>query len=136
MDDAERGSAEAEEESRLHVPEWSDLKSLADSALRTFGWNFLLAYNIRAGVSVVLRAIGLLRTRPASLLSLSKLLSERHVVVREEAVRIGLFVAGTTATYRFVSSLLAMTRQRNDGLNDFLGGCTAGLFASVLDADR
>mmetsp|Transcript_41435 Transcript_41435/g.81233 ORF Transcript_41435/g.81233 Transcript_41435/m.81233 type:complete len:508 (+) Transcript_41435:70-1593(+) len=61
------------------------------SALRTFIRNFGIAFGIRAGFSVTLRAFTLLRSNPRNFFNLDHLLGEKNLVVRTEAVRWGLF---------------------------------------------
>ena len=54
--------------------------------------SFILSYGIRTTVSVLLRALFLLRTQPKALLSLRQLLDEKNLVVRVDAVKLGLTI--------------------------------------------
>lgn len=76
-------------------------------ALKTGLTNFLLAYNIRAGVALLLRFARALAQRPGELKSLDKFLGEGSLKFRVEAVRMGLFLGCFSGTYRAVTHGLA-----------------------------
>ena len=83
-------------------------KIFVDSgALRTFMINFLLVYNVRFGLALVVRLVTLARSSPRTLLNLGEILSEKHLHFREEAVRMGLFVASFSGLYISVRAALA-----------------------------
>jgi hypothetical protein len=75
-----------------HVHDHKDvsLVECGKHSLFNFLNSFVLAYGIRTGVSVLLRAIQLFKQRPKDLMSLQKLFDERHLIVRVDAVRLGL----------------------------------------------
>lgn len=80
---------------------------LIDSkAVKGFLVNFLLAYNVRAGVAMLLRAVRLLTSKPGDMRSLDKFLGESNLSFRTEAVRIGLFFGGFAGMYRAVLAAL------------------------------
>ena len=91
---------------------------LESGSLRTFMINFLLVYNVRFGIALLGRIFTLARTSPKSLLDLGEILSEKHLIFREEAVRMGMFVATLSGIYIALKRFL-------------LGGLTAGSQASV-----
>ena len=74
---------------------------------RTFG----LAFGLRATLSILRRLFALIRSkRPTQALSLRALLTERHVVFREEAARVGLFVGGFSGIFTLVYHLIQVQR--------------------------
>jgi hypothetical protein len=75
-------------------------------ALRQSMINFLLAYNVRFGVALVLRIISLAMSSPKTLLDLGEILSEKHLHFREEAVRMGLFIGSFSGLYLTSKALL------------------------------
>lgn len=85
-----------------------EAKSALAAGASTFGRNFLLTYNIRAGVGLVLHLLGTARRKPRSLTSLRDLVSEGSLVFREDAVRLGLFVGGFTGIFVAAERLLKL----------------------------
>lgn len=76
------------------------------SALKTFLINFVLTYNLRAGISLLIRILTVLRRHPSNILSLKLLIAESNFTIREEAVRTGLLVAFFTSIYKAILTLL------------------------------
>ena len=63
----------------------------------SFWRSFVLAYMGRAGVAVTSRGLGLLRSGIRATCWFEKLLGERHMHYREDAVRLGMFLARSRA---------------------------------------
>ncbi|KAJ0411221.1 hypothetical protein ATCC90586_003860 [Pythium insidiosum] len=93
--------------------------------------NFLLAYNTRAGIGVLLRVFKLLQKRQfralldltqlldekhlaqfRALLDLTQLLDEKHLAFRVDAVSLGLFLGWFTGGYRGLRALLPHVLRR------------------------
>ncbi|GLE02894.1 hypothetical protein PINS_up011758 [Pythium insidiosum] len=75
--------------------------------------NFLLAYNTRAGIGVLLRVFKLLQKRQfAAVLDLTQLLDEKHLAFRVDAVSLGLFLGWFTGGYRGLRALLPHVLRR------------------------
>jgi len=104
-------------------------------ALRIFVTNFLMAYNIRAGISVLLRAITMAAKRPKDLLSLDKILGESGLSFRVEAVRIGFFVGGFSGIYAAVTHSLThlVSGGKRLGWHSVAGGYLAGLSLAFMN---
>ncbi|KAF1328211.1 hypothetical protein FI667_g7075, partial [Globisporangium splendens] len=69
--------------------------------------NFLLAYNTRAGIGVLLRIFKLLLKRNVrAMFDLKQLLDEKHLSFRVDAVSFGLFLGWFTGGYRGLRALL------------------------------
>lgn len=94
--------------------------------LRTFMINFLLVYNARFGVALVARLATLATTSPRTLLDLGEILSERHLQFREEAVRMGLFVATFGAVVVAVKRALHLYDEDRAWYSSAIGGTAAG----------
>eukprot|EP00924_Labyrinthula_sp_SR-Ha-C_P008971 snap_masked-scaffold_2-processed-gene-8.13-mRNA-1 protein AED:0.06 eAED:0.09 QI:0/0/0/0.33/1/1/3/0/577 len=77
------------------------------NAMKLFVSNFLLTYNLRSGVFLLIRILQVILTKPNSILSLKLLLDETDFRVREEAVRSGLLVGLFTSIYKAVTVFLA-----------------------------
>lgn len=75
-------------------------------ALRTSMINFVLIYNVRFMLALVVRLVTLGRTSPRTLLDLGEILSEKHMHFREEAVRMGLFVGSFSGIYLSMRKVL------------------------------
>lgn len=108
--------------------------SVVDS-IRLFIRNFGIAYGIRSGMSVFLRAFHLATTEPSALLSLDKIFGEAHLQFRADAVRWGLFLGWTTGGYCLVHGIL----QKHFGVNTWncmVSGAIAGLGAIVHGAEQ
>jgi len=110
---------------------------LVDSkALKSFMTNFLLVYNIRAGIAVLLRLVRLVLQKPRDMLSLTKLVGETHLHFRIEAVRMGLFIGGFTGIYRAVCHGLAVyvSKGLRERWHAAVGGWLAGLSLYFMDS--
>ncbi|KAL7995234.1 putative transmembrane protein [Plasmopara halstedii] len=82
-------------------------------ALRLGTSNFLLAYNIRAGIAVLLRLFKLLqRQRWKAVTNLPQILDEKHLHFRVDAVRLGMFLGWFTGSYRALRALLPVILRR------------------------
>eukprot|EP00897_Mesotaenium_endlicherianum_P006990 jgi/Mesen1/6319/ME000326S05458 len=108
--------------------------SCVANAIGSLCQSFLLAYGVRVGIGVLLRAFKLVRQRPVhSVLDFQLLLSEKNLIVREEACRNGLLFGGFTGLYHGMRCLLRRLRGRETPLNSFLAGSVAGLSVLALD---
>lgn len=96
--------------------------------------SFLLAYGVRVGIGVLLRAFKLARNRSyRSILDLKLLVSEKNLIVREEACRIGLLFGGFTGCYHAVRCIMRRLTDKQSALNEFVAGALAGLSVLALD---
>ncbi|GAB2272777.1 hypothetical protein Dimus_007596 [Dionaea muscipula] len=96
--------------------------------------SFLLSYGVRVGIGILLRAFKLVRRQSySSLLDLKQLVSEKDLIVREEACRIGLLFGGFTGSYHALRCLLRKLRKKETPLNAILAGSVAGLSILALD---
>ncbi|BBM98838.1 hypothetical protein Mp_1g16630 [Marchantia polymorpha subsp. ruderalis] len=94
----------------------------------------MLAYNVRVGIGVLLRAFKLARKRPYySFLDLKLLLGENNLIVREEACRTGLLFGGFTGCFHAIRCFLRRKSGTDSPLNVFLAGGVAGLSILALD---
>jgi len=105
----------------------------AQHAGASFWRSFVLAYMVRAGIAVFSHGVGLLRSdSPRDAARLEKLLGEKHVRYREEAVRLGMFLGAFSGAYHLVRcqlcNRLGVTPQRAA----FAAGTAAGLSAVFL----
>ncbi|KAI3845080.1 hypothetical protein MKX03_021568 [Papaver bracteatum] len=95
---------------------------------------FLLSYGVRVGIGILLRAFKLARRQSySSLLDLKQLVSEKDLIVREEACRIGLLFGGFTGSYHLLRCLLRKFRKKETPFNAILAGSVAGLSILALD---
>lgn len=95
---------------------------------------FLLSYGVRVGIGILLRAFKLARRRSySSILDLKQLVSEKDLIVREEACRIGLLFGGFTGSYHALRCFLRKFRKKETPLNAILAGSIAGLSILALD---
>ncbi|KAL8144390.1 hypothetical protein V2J09_017422 [Rumex salicifolius] len=95
---------------------------------------FLLSYGVRVGVGILLRAFKLARGHSySSILDLKQLVSEKDLIVREEACRIGLLFGGFTGSYHALRCLLRKLRKKETPFNAMLAGSIAGLSILALD---
>jgi hypothetical protein len=97
----------------------------------SFGRSFYLAYGLRAGLSLALHIIKLVRTRPSSLTSLEEIFGARGLPL--EAVRLGLFFGGFTGIYNALNCLLTRLRGKFDSSTALTSGACAGLSLLFLD---
>ncbi|KAL2526917.1 Mitochondrial import inner membrane translocase subunit Tim17/Tim22/Tim23 family protein [Abeliophyllum distichum] len=96
--------------------------------------SFLLSYGIRVGIGILLRAFKLARLKSySSLLDLKQLVSEKDLIVREEACRIGLLFGGFSGSYHAIRCLLRKWRKKETPINAILAGSVAGLSILALD---
>ncbi|KAG8381053.1 hypothetical protein BUALT_Bualt06G0082000 [Buddleja alternifolia] len=96
--------------------------------------SFLLSYGIRVGIGILLRAFKLARLKSySSLLDLKQLVSEKDLIVREEACRIGLLFGGFTGSYHALRCLLRKLRKKETPVNAILAGAVSGLSILALE---
>ncbi|KAK8680195.1 hypothetical protein V6N13_109147 [Hibiscus sabdariffa] len=96
--------------------------------------SFLLSYGVRVGIGILLRGFKLARRKSySSLLDLKQLVSEKNLIVREEACRIGLLFGGFTGSYHALRCLLRKWRKKETPMNAILAGSIAGLSILALD---
>lgn len=96
-----------------------------------FWRSFVLAYMVRAGVAVVSRGLGLVRSgTPRDVFRFEKMIGERHVHYREEAVRLGMFLGSFTGGYHLVRCQLC----RRLGFEPRRAAMLAGAFAGASGA--
>ncbi|KAH7445077.1 hypothetical protein KP509_02G105500 [Ceratopteris richardii] len=110
------------------------LDSCIANSISSFCQSFLLANGVRVGIGVLLRAFKLAKNKSfRSLLDLKLLVSEKDLIVREEACRIGLLFGGFTGCYHGIRCILRRLRKKETILNEFFAGCIAGLSILTLD---
>ncbi|GMI75675.1 hypothetical protein like AT5G51150 [Hibiscus trionum] len=108
--------------------------SCVANAIGNLCQTFLLSYGVRVGIGILLRAFKLARGQSySSLLDLKQLVSEKDLIVREEACRIGLLFGGFTGSYHALRCLLRKLRKKETPTNALLAGSIAGL--SILSLD-
>lgn len=102
-----------------------------------FRRGFVLAYGIRAGLGTMTRALALYKEGKYQDMRGWRLVSERGLQYREDAVRLGLFVGGFTGSYHLVSG--ALKRWQGDltpAQNCMAAGTAAGLTLLFLSKER
>ncbi|XVF11315.1 hypothetical protein REPUB_Repub08aG0016600 [Reevesia pubescens] len=123
---AERRLREAEERLRDAIEELQRRQRSGDylpcdqagnscvaNAIGNLFQSFLLSYGVRVGIGILLRAFKLARRQSySSLLDLKQLVSEKDLIVREEACRIGLLFGGFTGSYHALRCLLRKLRNK------------------------
>lgn len=110
---AASNSSSSSDAQALAVAERRQLTRALLDALYLGASNFLLAYNTRAGIGVLLRVFRLLRRRDfRALADLRQLLDEKHVSFRVDAVSFGLFLGWFTGGYRALRALLPVLLRR------------------------
>nr|XP_016511562.1 PREDICTED: uncharacterized protein LOC107828711 [Nicotiana tabacum] len=93
-------------------------ESCVANAIGNVCQSFLLSYGVRVGIGILLRAFKLARGQSySSLLDLKQLVSEKDLIVREEACRIGLLFGGFTGSYHALRCLLRKLRRKETPLN-------------------
>ncbi|XP_075500682.1 uncharacterized protein LOC142539256 isoform X1 [Primulina tabacum] len=118
----------------LHPPCDHADESCVANAVGNLCQSFLLSYGIRVGIGILLRAFKLVRLKSySSLLDLKQLVSEKDLIVREEACRIGLLFGGLTGSYHALRCLLRKLRKKETPMNTFLAGAVSGLSILALD---
>ncbi|KAK4740667.1 hypothetical protein SAY87_024255 [Trapa incisa] len=120
---------------RLHPPcHHSPDESCAANAIGNLCQSFLLSYGVRVGIGILLRAFKLAKGQSySSLLDLKQLVSEKDLIVREEACRVGLLFGGFTGSYHALRCLFRKLRKKETPLNVVLSGSIAGLSILALD---
>ncbi|XP_030489338.1 uncharacterized protein LOC115705988 [Cannabis sativa] len=109
-------------------------ESCVANAIGNLCQSFLLSYGVRVGIGILLRAFKLLRGQSySSLLDLKQLVSEKDLIVREEACRVGLLFGGFTGSYHALRCLLLKLRKKETPLNVVIAGSVAGLSILALD---
>ncbi|GAV73390.1 hypothetical protein CFOL_v3_16876 [Cephalotus follicularis] len=109
-------------------------ESCVANAIGNLCQSFLLSYGVRVGIGILLRAFKLARRQSySSLLDLKQLVSEKDLIVREEACRIGLLFGGFTGSYHALRCLLRKWRRKETPFNAILAGSVAGLSILALD---
>ncbi|OEL30333.1 hypothetical protein BAE44_0008646 [Dichanthelium oligosanthes] len=109
-------------------------ESCAAHAAGNLCQSFLLSYGVRVGIGILLRAFKLARRRSyGSLLDLKQLVSEKDLIVREEACRVGLLFGGFTGSYHALRCFLRRIRKKETPYNAILAGSVAGLAILALD---
>ncbi|XP_075514231.1 uncharacterized protein LOC142549267 [Primulina tabacum] len=118
----------------LHPPCDHADESCVANAVGNLCQSFLLSYGIRVGIGILLRAFKLVRIKSySSLLDLKQLVSEKDLIVREEACRVGLLFGGFTGSYHALRCLLRKLRKKETPMNAFLAGAVSGLSILALD---
>ncbi|XP_022776460.1 uncharacterized protein LOC111318077 isoform X2 [Durio zibethinus] len=108
--------------------------SCVANAIGNLCQSFLLSYGVRVGIGILLRAFKLVRGQSySSLLDLKQFVSEKDLIVREEACRIGLLFGGFTGSYHALRCLLRKLRRKDTPVNAILAGSIAGLSVLALD---
>ncbi|XP_071732235.1 uncharacterized protein [Rutidosis leptorrhynchoides] len=109
-------------------------ESCVANAIGNLCQSFLLSYGVRVGIGILLRAFKLARRKSySSLLDLKQLVSEKDLIVREEACRVGLLFGGFTGSYHALRCLLRKYRKKETPFNAILAGSVAGLSILALD---
>ena len=100
------------------VVKGEEVLRVAREAWVLFGQKFALVYGVRSGVAVLARVGGTLRDprggpltrRLRTLASLSHLLDEKNLVVREDAVRLGIALGGFSGLYYLLREVMLLAR--------------------------
>ncbi|KAK6155959.1 hypothetical protein DH2020_010207 [Rehmannia glutinosa] len=109
-------------------------ESCVANAVGNLCQSFLLSYGIRVGIGILLRAFKLARLKSySSLLDIKQLVSEKDLIVREEACRVGLLFGGFTGSYHALRCLLRKFRKKETPVNAILAGAVSGLSILALD---
>ncbi|CAM8924923.1 unnamed protein product [Rhodiola kirilowii] len=118
----------------LHPPCHHAEDSCVANAIGNLCQTFLLSYGVRAGIGILLRAFKLARGKSyGSIIDLKQLVSEKDLIVREEACRVGLLFGVFTGSYHALRCLLRKLRKRETPMNAILAGSIAGLSILALD---
>ena len=108
-------------------------KTCLSYLVSSFGRSFYLAYGIRAGISLALHIIKLLKTSPRSVFDVEQLVGAHGLPV--DAVRMGLFLGCFTGLYNGIRCLLARWLGRDDAWTVAGAGFVAGLSIKFHPAD-
>jgi hypothetical protein len=101
-------------------------KSCLSYVVSSFGRSFYLAYGIRAGISLALHLIKLLRgPTPLKVFDLNELVSAHGLPI--DAVRMGLFMGGFTGIYNGIRCMLARLTGKDNPYTVMGAGTVAGL---------
>ncbi|KAG7533775.1 Transmembrane protein 135 N-terminal domain [Arabidopsis thaliana x Arabidopsis arenosa] len=133
MAELQRRQRSAARGSHAELCDHADVSCVAN-AIGNLCQSFLLSYGVRVGIGILLRAFKLARGQSySSLLDLKQLVSEKDLIVREEACRIGLLFGGFTGSYHALRCCLRKWRKKETPLNSVLAGSVAGLSIMALD---
>jgi hypothetical protein len=105
---------------------------IVNHGVRRFLNAFVLGYTSRTLLSIFVRVFSIMRSKNKNM-SLNNILGEKNLIVREEAVRLGLFFGSMSGGYAFVKDILEKIRGREDGYNALIAGGISGL--SLLTQD-
>ncbi|KAM0014325.1 putative transmembrane protein [Helianthus debilis subsp. tardiflorus] len=118
----------------LHPPCDHADESCIANAIGNLCQSFLLSYGVRVGIGILLRAFKLARRKSySSLIDLKQLVSEKDLIVREEACRVGLLFGGFTGSYHALRCFLRKWRKKETPFNVILAGSVASLSILALD---
>lgn len=99
--------------------------------------NFILGYNIRAGIGIMLRLFELIRKkRYRSMLNLKIVLDEHNLSFRLDAVSLGLFVGYFTGGYKSIVAVLEYLRGKESKWHSVVAGNVAAVSLIFLDKPR
>jgi hypothetical protein len=99
--------------------------------------SFVLAYMVRAGIAVTSRSLGLLRSKnPLDVFKFEKLIGEKHIHYREEAVRLGMFLGSFTGGYHLVRCQLCNNAGFTPKKAALAAGCASGLSSMFLKKNK
>jgi hypothetical protein len=76
-------------------------------SLKSFVHAFSIGFSMRACLSLLLRIIAILKTKPKQIFNLKFLLSEKHLKMRVDAVRLGLFFGIYTGCFNILNCLVS-----------------------------
>jgi hypothetical protein len=110
-------------------------KEILQTSLQKFLNGFYIGYGSRSILSLLVRIFSLAKGgKFKSIFNVSDLVSEKKLIVREEAVRIGLFLGGFSGLFSLIKSLLDKYRVSKSGLHSFIAGSLAS--SSLLFQDK
>eukprot|EP01126_Amoeba_proteus_P023934 TRINITY_DN2405_c0_g2_i15.p1 TRINITY_DN2405_c0_g2~~TRINITY_DN2405_c0_g2_i15.p1 ORF type:complete len:345 (+),score=57.11 TRINITY_DN2405_c0_g2_i15:68-1102(+) len=122
------------ESGRHPLPEGlgKDISEAWNQAVRGFS----LAFACRSSLSVLLRILQLVRSgRLGHIFSIENVFSEKTLIVRVEAVRIGLAVGCFSGGYRLITKILERFRGISDGMNSLISGFFSGISLLYLNVE-
>ncbi|OQR90821.1 hypothetical protein ACHHYP_05225 [Achlya hypogyna] len=132
----------ASETSDSAAKEKRPLFRLLAAAAQTGASNFILAYNVRAGIAVLVRIVLLLQKKQfKQVANLKVLLSEKHLSFRVEAVSMGLFIGWFTGGYQALKAIIKRLRDVDDEEVDdptttIVAGTLAGTAVVFVEPER
>ncbi|KAF0715396.1 Aste57867_3399 [Aphanomyces stellatus] len=114
------------------------LASHLAKAAKTGASNFILAYNVRAGIALLSRMVQLMQKRRFNeILDLNVLLNEKHLHFRVEAVSMGLFIGSFTGGYEALKAILRkLCPDLDEAGRTVVAGVAAGSGVVFLDHSR